>query len=166
MISGDPNTGLALSRTLVKDATGKVAIHDFFRIPLAFRKGGHGRAILDYGLQQYLNIGVDVIKVHAALADGGFVWARAHFTAVDKKEVALILASAKLSLQGDVFKKVKEIYDNYYTNEPQGKAFPINKWSHIPEMETVLRKSHWHGEIDLNNQELLTKFKNYVTGQN
>jgi hypothetical protein len=164
--SGDPNTGLALSRTLVKDATGKVAIHDFFRIPLAFRKGGHGRAILDYGLQQYLNIGVDVIKVHAALADGGFVWARAHFTAVDKKEVALILASAKLSLQGDVFKKVKEIYDNYYTNEPQGKAFPINKWSHIPEMETVLRKSHWHGEIDLNNQELLTKFKNYVTGQN
>jgi len=26
-------------------------------------------------------------------------------------------------------------------------------------------KSDWHGEIDLNNQELLTKFKNYVVGQ-
>lgn len=163
--SDDPNNGLALSRTLVKDTAGKVAIHDFFRIPKAFRKGGHGRAILSYGLQQYLNIGVDLIRVHAALADGGFVWARAHFVAIDKKEVALILASAKLSLKAEVFKKVKAIYDNYYSVEPLGKAFPINKWSHIPEMEPVLRNSHWHGEIDLNNPELLTKFNNYVTGQ-
>ncbi|WP_429393669.1 Crp/Fnr family transcriptional regulator [Mucilaginibacter lappiensis] len=30
---------------------------------------------------------------------------------------------------------MKEIYDNYYKNEPHGKAFPINKWSHIPEVE-------------------------------
>jgi hypothetical protein len=29
----------------------------------------------------------------------------------------------------------------------------------------ILRKSDWHAEIDLNNQELLTKFKNYVGGQ-
>ena len=163
--SDDPDNGLALSRTLIKDVIGKVAIHDFFRIPMSFRKGGHGKAILSYGLQQYLNIGVDVIKVHAALADGGFVWARAHFVAVDKKEVSLILASAKLRLQKDMFSKVKQIYDNYYSAEPQGKAFPINKWSHIPEMEPILRNSHWHGEIDLNNPELLSKFNNYVTGQ-
>jgi hypothetical protein len=69
---------------------------------------------------------------------------------------------SQLSLRGDVFKKVKEIYDNYYKNEPHGKAFPINKWSHIPEMEKVLRKSHWHGEIDLNNQELLTYYLNVI----
>jgi hypothetical protein len=163
--SDDPDDGLALSRTLIKGASGKVAIHDFFRIPLAFRKGGYGKAILSYGLQQYLNIGVDLIKVHAALADGGFVWARAHFVAVDKKEVALILASAKLRLQKEVFSQVKRIFDNYYSAEPQGKAFPINKWSHIPEMESILRSSDWHGEIDLNNSELLSKFNNYVTGQ-
>jgi hypothetical protein len=163
--SDNIDTGLALSRTLIKNVSGKIAIHDFFRIPKAFRKGGHGRAILNYGLQQYLNIGVDLIKVHAALADGGFVWARAHFVAVDKKEVSFILASAKLTLQKDVFGKVKQIFDNYYSVDSQGKAFPINKWSHIPEMESILRSSHWHGEIDLNNQELLTKFTNYVTGQ-
>lgn len=161
----DPDTGLSLSRTLIKNDSGKTAIHDFFRIPQAFRKGGHGKAILRYGLQQYMNVGVDNIKVHAALADGGFVWARAHFTAVDKKEVALILASAKLTLPANVFSKVKAIYDNYYSVEPQGRAFPINKWSQIWEMETILRKSDWHGEIDLNNPEFLTKFKNYVTGQ-
>lgn len=161
----DPINGLALSRTLIKDINGKTAVHDFFRIPRDFRNLGHGKTMLNYGLQQYLNIGVDIIKVRAALADGGFVWARAHFVAIKKTEVSLILASAKLTLGANEFKKVKEVYDSYYTAEPDGRAFPINKWSLIPSMKAVLKKSDWHGEIDLNNQELLTKFKNYVAGQ-
>jgi len=157
--------GLAFSRTFIRDAGGKTAVHDFFRIPKNFRNLGHGKIMLNYGLQQYLNIGVDIIKVHAALADGGFVWARAHFVAVRKREVSLILASAKLGLPREEFKKVKEVYDNYYNADPNGIAFPINKWSLIPGMKGILQNSDWHGEIDLNNQELLFKFTNYVTGQ-
>ena len=161
----DDTNGLALSRTLAKDQSGKTAIHDFFRIPETFRNRGYGKSMLNYCLQQYLNIGVDVIKVHAALADGGFVWAKAHFTSVNRTEVSLILASAKLHLKSDEFVTVKEVYDNYYMKEPNGRVFPINKWSNLPGMKEILRKSDWHGEIDLNNQELLTKFKNYVVGQ-
>jgi hypothetical protein len=47
--SDDPDNGLALSRTLIVDDSGKVAVHDFFRIPKSFRKGGHGKAILRRG---------------------------------------------------------------------------------------------------------------------
>jgi hypothetical protein len=161
----DKQNGLALSRTFVKEKNEKIAIHDFFRIPKPFRKLGHGKTMLKIGLQQYLNIGVDVIKVHAALEDGGFVWAKAHFTGVKKSEMSLILATAKISLQPDEFKKVKDVFDNYYTGEPNGKAFPINKWSNMPEMEKILRGSSWHGEINLNNQELLANFSDYVTEQ-
>jgi|GEM_PF-956183 len=161
----DDLNGLALSRTLVKGKTSKQAIHDFFRIPFGSRNQGHGKTILGYCLQQYLNMGVDIIKVHASLADGGYVWAKAHFTATNKSEVSLILAKAKLSLTDIQFQDVKAVYNNYYSQNPDGKAFPINKWSNMDGMDKILRQSDWHGEVDLNNQELLTKFKNYVTRQ-
>jgi hypothetical protein len=160
----DPQNGLVFSRTFIKDNNEKTVMHDFFRIPKTARNQGHGKTMLKIGLQQYLNIGVDLIKVHAALEDGGFVWAKAHFTAVNKPEMSLILANAKLSLKAEEFKKVKEVFDNYYNQEPDGKAFPINKWSSMPEMVSILRNSDWHGEINLNNQELLTNFNDYVTG--
>ncbi|MDB5130468.1 MAG: hypothetical protein JWR02_217 [Mucilaginibacter sp.] len=160
--SGDKVNGLAFGRTITKNKDLKTAVHDFFRIPLFHRMKGHGKTMLAYGLKQYLNIGVDVIKVHASLADGGFVWARAHFQAVNKSEMQLILADAKLNLSNKQFKPVKSVFDNYYSKTPNGKAFPINKWSNLDGMEKILRGSDWHGEIDLNKKELLTKFKNYV----
>jgi len=160
----DKQNGLMLSRTLIRDKNEITAIHDFFRIPGTSRNQGHGKTMLKIGLQQYLNVGVDLIKVHAALEDGGYVWAKAHFTGAKKSEMGLILASAKLMLKTEEFKKVKEVFDNYYNQEPNGKAFPINKWANMPEMETILRNSNWHGEINLNNQELLDNFRNYVTG--
>jgi hypothetical protein len=160
----DKQNGLMLSRTFIRDKNEKTAIHDFFRIPRASRNKGHGKTMLKIGLQQYLNVGVGIIKVHAALEDGGYVWAKAHFKGAKKSEMSLILASAKLTLKTEEFKKVKEVFDNYYNQEPGGNAFPINKWANMPEMETILRNSNWHGEINLNNQELLDNFRNYVTG--
>jgi hypothetical protein len=163
--SDDDTHGLAFQRTIIKDKDHKTAVHDFFRIPLTSRMQGNGRKMLAIGLQQYLNVGVDVIKVHAALADGGYVWAKAHFTAVDPTEMGVILVEAKHKLGDEQFRTVKAVFDNYYAMHPDGKAFPINKWSNLPGMETILRNSHWHGEIDLNNKELLAKFKNYVAGK-
>jgi len=163
--SDDDIHGLAFQRTIIKDKDHKTAVHDFFRIPRTSRMQGNGRKMLAVGLQQYLNIGVDIIRVHAALADGGFVWAKAHFTAVNKQEIRLILAAAKLGLNDSGFKPVKAAFENYYAKHPDGKAFPINKWSNMPGMEPILRGSDWHGEIDLNNKELLAKFKNYVAGK-
>ena len=75
----------------------------------------------------------------------------------------VILTAAKLGLTKDQFKPVKAVFDNYYTQNPGGKAFPINKWSNMPGMEKILRGADWHGEIDLSNKELLAKFKNYVS---
>jgi len=161
---GDKQNGLMLSRTFVKDKNGISVTHDFFRIPKPSRKMGHGKTMLKIGLQHYLNVGVYLIKVHAALEDGGYVWAKAHFAAINKRDMSIILASAKLSLTVDEFKKVKDVFDNYYNQEPNGRAFPINKWSNMPEMEKILRGSDWYGEINLKNQEILDNFNDYVTG--
>lgn len=158
----DEVNGLALSRTLIKYNDELIAEHDFFVLPLSARKQGIGKKVLNYGLQQYLRLGVDKIRVYAALEDGGYVWAKASFTATEQSEVKIILDKAATELKPEQYKFVKRIYDNYYDKNPGGKAFPIVKWSALPGMESVLRKSKWSGEIDLNNTELLTKFKNYV----
>jgi hypothetical protein len=157
--SNDENNSLALSRTIIRYHDEVVAEHDFFVLPSTARKLGNGKKVLNYGLQQYLRIGVDKIRIYAALEDGGYVWAKASFAATKQAEVKVILEKAENDLQPERYRFVKRIYDNYYDKNPDGKAFPIVKWSALPGMESILRKSKWHGEIDLNNTEHLTKFK-------
>lgn len=159
---GNDQTGLALSRTFIKRDDEFIAEHDFFRIPVTAREQGIGKKMLNLSLQQYLRLGVDKIVLEAALADGGYVWAKAFFNATIPTEVKTILDEAEKSLSPAQFKFVKRVYDNYYYKYPNGKAFPMVKWSRLEGMETILRKSRWHGEIDLNNSELLAKFKYYV----
>jgi len=107
-------------------------------------------------------MGVDKIKVEAALDDGGYVWAKTLFAASVPEEVTAILTKASSEMHPAQFKFVKRIYDNYYGKHPDGRAFPMNKWAELPGMEQILRGSYWHGEIDLNNNELLAKFIDYV----
>lgn len=159
---GDEQKGLALSRTFIRRDDELIVEHDFFRLPVIARQKGIGKKMLNLSLQQYLHLGVDKIVLEAALDDGGYVWAKAFFTATDPAEVKAILDEAEKSLTAGQFKFVKRVYDNYYSHSPNGKAFPMVKWSRLGGMETILRKSRWHGEIDLNNSELLAKFKYYV----
>jgi hypothetical protein len=158
----DDQTGLSLSRAFIRYKDELIVEHDFFRIPEAFRQRGIGKRLLDLGLQQYLRLGVDKIKVKAALQDGGYVWARAFFTATEPAEVKAILDKAEKRMTPAQFKFVKRVYDNYYDKYPDGKAFPMVKWSDLAGMDVILKESPWHGEIDLNNSDLLAKFKHYV----
>jgi hypothetical protein len=139
-----------------------VADHDFFRIPLAKRHQGIGKQMLNISLQQYLRLGVDKIRLTAGLANGGYVWAKAFFAATVPAEVKTILDLAEKKLPPLQFKFVKRIYDNYYNNYPGGKDFPMVKWSNLPGMDVILSEREWHGKLDLNNPDVLTKFKYYV----
>lgn len=62
------------------------------------------------------------------------------------------------------YENVKAIYDHYYLNNPNGKAFPIRNWANIDTMEHVLKldTNNWHGWIDLTNPLELLNFKKYV----
>ena len=107
-------------------------------------------------------MGVGQINVHAALTDGGYVWAKHFFTATKKDEVSQILEVAEKRLRGSQFSMVKRIFDNYYYKHPNGMDFPINKWAEIPFMKEILRGTSWHGSIDLNNTEQFNNFISYV----
>jgi hypothetical protein len=117
-------------------------------------------------LEQYEKMGVKRIKVHAGLSDGGAVWAKVGFKATDKREMKRILQTARSRLGHlpKILKVVEDTFNDYYIKEPNGKAFPINKWTAIPAMDSVLKMGihNWHGQIDLTNKQDLRNFKLYV----
>ncbi|WP_345213692.1 hypothetical protein [Mucilaginibacter gynuensis] len=126
------------------------------------RKKGISKILLNLNLQQYEVMGVSKIKLEAALSNGGLVWAKAFFVATEPEDVKIILVKAENELSAEQFKFVKRVYDNYYNQNPGGKAFPMSKWSQLAGMDQILQGSRWYGELDLSNSDILTKFKNYV----
>jgi hypothetical protein len=159
----DPKSGLLFSRTFIKEASELLVIHDYLVLPEVSRGKKIGKKVLAACLQQYLNMSVSKIRVHAGLEDGGYVWAKAGFKAVSKAEVTLILKKAKQQLKTDEYQIVKAWYDDYYNNDPTGTAFNIEDWALLGYMQKILKNSDWHGEIDLTNHEELTNFKHYVS---
>ncbi len=160
----DEKTGLAISRRFEQRLGVKVVHHVFFRLPEIHRNKGIARKIFRASLQQYVNIGVRKILVHAALEDGGYVWAKNFFTASDRNEMRAILNKCKDLLNGRDYNIVNRIYINYYGKNIVGTAFPIQKWAELPFMEPILRGSSWHGAIDFHNTEQFSNFIAYVTG--
>ena len=160
----DATLGLGLIRIFTVEEEEIVVDHTFFRIPYEYRKRGMAKAVFKILLQQYVNMDVRRIKLHASLDDGGYVWARLFFSADNRKEVDDILAVAKLVLDPEQFNVVKRIYNNYYVKSPEGKAFPMHKWAYLPFMEQVLRGCEWHGTMNLKNPEQFSNFIRYVLG--
>jgi hypothetical protein len=158
-----PSDGLALSRNFIRYKDELVIVHDYFVLPATERGKGISKKVLAYGLKQYLQMGVKKIRVHAALQDGGYVWAKALFRACIRAEVDFILREAKGRVTPEQFKMVKRIYDHYYNRYPERTAFPMAEWSGLPFLRDILRGCSWHGEIDLSNSEDLLNFKIYVT---
>lgn len=155
----DKDTGLALVRTFTLENDKPVVDHEFFRLPRSYRRKGIARKVLTALFQQYVNMGAKKILIFAALEDGGYVWATQHFLAVNPAEVATILTRAQAGLSPAEFNLVKRIYDHYYAQHIGGQSFPMYAWAALPFMEPILRKSKWHGAVDLTNPK---EFSNFV----
>jgi len=159
----DDDDGLQVSRIFSYDNGELNVYHEFMVLPAACRGQRLGSKVLSAFLEQYEKMGVKRIKVHAGLADGGAVWARVGFKATGKKEMERILQTAKTRLGHlpKILKTVEDTFNIYYDIEPDGKAFPINKWAAIPAMVPILKMNihNRHGEIDLTNKQDLLNFK-------
>jgi GNAT superfamily N-acetyltransferase len=164
----DKDTGLTMSRYFEYENGLLIVYHHYLVLPKSARGQGLGTRIMGLWFDQYVNMGVKEIRVHAGLKDGGAVWAKVGFKASEKYEMEDILQSARTMLAGSAaLQDVEAIFNNYYQKEPEGKAFPIEDWANIDEMLPVLKleTNNWHGRIDLTNQEELLNFKEYVGRQ-
>jgi GNAT superfamily N-acetyltransferase len=98
----DENKGLTLSRIFRYEQSRLIVDHHYFVLPENARGRGLGKKVLAACLDQYLNMNVKEIHVHAGLKDGGLVWAKMGFKALNKHEVENILQCAEKILAGTV----------------------------------------------------------------
>lgn len=160
---GDDETGLILSRIFTWENDQLVVIHECFVLPAAARYKGIGKQVYRSCVQQYINMGVEKIIVNASLQDGGYMWAKYFFTAVNQQDMAQILYKSRTKLTPKQYNAIERIYNNYYMKNPNGQSFPIRKWAELPFMEGILRGCQWKGVIDLTNSDQFTNFSTYVS---
>jgi len=60
------------------------------------------------------------------------------------------------------FSAVQTIYTFYYSEFPNGDAFPIAEWAALPFMKPILRHTFWDGTMDFNNSEQFGNFIKYI----
>jgi len=156
---------LNLKRVFSFDEQGNLYVeHEYLSLPPYLRQKRIGKGILSAFMKQYEKIGVKKIKILAALEDGGYVWAKVGFKALERSEVSDILAKSFLQLDSNRFSQVKKIYDLHYLNpETKDKPFAMQDWADLKFMEGILKNTTWHGEIDLTDQKEFDNFKEYVS---
>lgn len=161
---GDDERGLALSRVFTWENNELIVKHEFFVLPKSARNKGISKQVYRSCIQQYVNMGIQKIRIFAGLQEGGYIWAKTFFVAAHREEMAFILNVSRTKLTQRQFQAIERIYNNYYTKNPDGNAFPIKKWAELPFMESILKGSQWNGVIDLTNREQFTNFTKYVSG--
>jgi hypothetical protein len=155
--------GLFLIRDLTKNGEKIQVEHTAFRLPGTARGQGLSKKIIAVSVQQYINMGIDHIRVSPGLTHGGLVWAKYDFRATDKNGITRILQEAyELLGDGMEFDMVKAVYDRYYQLNPNGERFPVIRWTEFDFMEEILMGSEWEGILDFKNEEQLINFMQYV----
>lgn len=154
--------GLAFSRTFRWEGADLVVDHGYFQLPVVERGQGKAKQLFREHVPLYQKMGVKRILVNASMKDGGLVWAKNYFVAIDRQEVDAILAKAYENLTDKQMNIIQKYYDNYYQKTPDGPGFPIVNWSVYSFMDKILRGSNWKGLMDLENPQQLSNFIRYI----
>lgn len=153
---------VVFDRTFYKQKGELFVDHNYCLVPKIYQGKGLIKPVFQASLQQYVNMGIRKIIVHADLSGGGYTWARHGFVATNRNEVENILGAARKSLAINEFIPVEGIFRKYYRDNPAGTDFPMILWAGLPGMKDVLRGADWWGELDLHNSVQIRNFINYV----
>ncbi|MDR1369877.1 MAG: hypothetical protein LBJ72_07100 [Dysgonamonadaceae bacterium] len=133
--------------------------HNLFTLPESAQGKGLSKKIFRDLYKQYNNAEIEKIEVHANLNVGGYTWAKYGFTATEKQADAVI-RHCKLN---EVDQKMAEsIVSDFFKNNPNDKAFPMNLLTGYEWSEDLLKGSDWRGVINLKNKTQRNVFENYM----
>jgi hypothetical protein len=163
---------VTLVRSISKEGNCLVAYHNKLIIPEALQKKHLSRDINGILFRYYPSLTVHKIYIKADLQAGGYVWARAGFSATIKGEVETILERAyKLhNEQGSTITTayliyMQEIFDEHYNKTPT-KPFFIHHWTLNRNISReILVKTRWNGILDFANQDQISIFKAYLASR-
>lgn len=151
--------GLTLWRTFANTNDGLEVRHQLFKLAEEYQNKGISKEVFRIFYQQYKNMGVRTISVHANIDVGGYTWARYGFMAVDKDE-----ALKAVSYCDKYWKTASEFIDTYYKKHslPASAPFPMRLLTEQSWGKEVLLGTDWAGKIDLFDQESVKIFEHYL----
>lgn len=148
--------GIILERTFYDDGLKRVD-HNYFAIPKDTQKGGLSKKLFKALYEQYQNIGIKILNVHANIDIGGYTWAKYGFGTM-KNDFVYNLAKSKLNTKE--FNEFEQIW-----NISKQKKELLNRVSKTPFGEKLLKGSNWYGSIDLRNDGERSVFEDYILGK-
>lgn len=149
-----------ISRDFYTDTQGKkVVYHDYLIIPTSLRNTDIAKQIFRDLVEQYINAGIDKIKVYAALSVGGYAWARYGFRCTNETKVRRIIDYSIIDQsEKDI---ALQVVDAHYNTNP-GTPFPMDDLASLPFGKKLLLGETWDGELDLKDPVQLNKLKKYI----
>ena len=153
-----------LSRILLVRNGVKVAIHNYFTLPFRLQGLGLAPQVLRPFYTQYKAASVAQIELTAAKSIGGYVWAIAGFSAIEKQEVASILEIGRLRDIPHAFLELYyTVFHGFYENNPTEPPFPMRLLATLPDGKTLLKNSVWKGVLNLLDKQQTTTFELYLS---
>jgi hypothetical protein len=159
-IDGEP---LLLARRL-SDKGGELrAYHELLGLPTRLQRLNISRAINSALLIQYKNLAVSTVELNAGLDAGGYVWAKAGFSATERGDVdkTLLTAAENHIVDPLVIEALKGEVERHYFKNPND-PFPIWRWANRASLKDMLLASNWHGVLNLRNKQELSRFEEYL----
>lgn len=159
------NEPLLLARRLSNRDGELIAHHELLGLPTRLQRLNISRAINNALLTQYKKLSVSTIELNAGLDAGGYVWAKAGFSATERADVDKTLSKADENsiVDPSVIKALKgEVERHYSKNSTNPGPFPIWRWANNASLKDMLKASSWHGVLNLRNKQELSRFEEYL----
>ena len=162
MVDNEP---LLLARRL-RNRDGELrAYHELLGLPTRLQRLNISRAINNALLTLYKKLSVSTIELNAGLDAGGYVWAKAGFSATERADVdkTLLTATENSIVDPSVIKALKGEVERHYSKSPDNPdPFPIWRWANRALLKDMLLASSWHGVLNLLNKQELSRFEEYL----
>ena len=162
MVDNEP---LLLARRLSNRDGELIAHHELLGLPTRLQRLNISRAINNALLTQYKKLLVSSIELKAGLDAGGYVWAKAGFSATERADIdeTLLKATQNSIVAPSVIKALEGEVERHYAKNPDNPdPFPIWRWANNAPLKAMLIVSSWHGVLNLRNKQELSRFEEYL----
>ncbi|MBO6117349.1 MAG: hypothetical protein J6P44_02275 [Bacteroidales bacterium] len=154
------NESICLERYFRREESGIVVDHMIFQLPDEIQGKGISKKVFKELFQQYDKMGVSKVYVSANIDVGGYCWAKYGFN-ISKNEYFNLLDNLKWNVSDVVqnhLKEAKLLYNKYAKNDVFNMGYLAeNEWA-----KEFLKKTHWHGWIDLRDKEQMKYLWDYL----
>jgi hypothetical protein len=114
---------------------------------------------------EYKNAGLEKIKVHANIDVGGYTWAKYGFSPNNSDDMRFIINKANRLFEEGTLTDKQYAHFNLVKENANDGIIDLNKIANADYGKSLLLKTDWSGEINLNDKKRVEIYENYLFGK-